>query len=212
MHSFKVVQIKETDDVEPVPHQWEENGVLYWPPSKSETRRHQSNAESVPDVNWLKYSCVVKQQGILIYSHASAAADQLCFLSKDEDIGSDKRRKVGLNYQKKSTQSYATYFPSDNVVKKQITPRTTLKPCTSRRIEVQEEIITHKIAQTESEQTNTNTEVQIIPEMVNENVALDSNLCSLVSNDDICKLMNLFSERKLTYIFYFLKSSFLLLF
>lgn len=74
--SFKVVLINETQEVEPVPHSWEENGVVYWPPDKISLRKLQSNAQSEPDKStWISYTCIVKAENILFYGDASAEAD-----------------------------------------------------------------------------------------------------------------------------------------
>lgn len=72
--SFKVVFIKETQEIEPIPAKWEENGILHWPPDEKIRKKLQSNELSAPSKNWDKYHCVVKTQNILVYGDASAEA------------------------------------------------------------------------------------------------------------------------------------------
>lgn len=92
---FKVVLIKELGEVEPVPHLWESKEVLYWPPSKNLVRLNQSNINSVPDKKtWTKYSCVVKAQGILLFTHASSTADRLCENSSAESSTDEENRPL----------------------------------------------------------------------------------------------------------------------
>lgn len=95
---FKVIYIKTTQEVEPIPHQWEENGTVYWPPTKGQVRQQQSNAGSIPDKStWKKYECLVKASNILLYMHASAQADQICAVedsSSDYSTTDDEKGKI----------------------------------------------------------------------------------------------------------------------
>lgn len=74
--SFKVVLINESQEVEPVPHLWEENGRLFWPRDKKTLRKFQSDGHSVPDkLTWISYNCIVKCEKIFVYGDASREAD-----------------------------------------------------------------------------------------------------------------------------------------
>lgn len=73
--SFKVVLIKEMQEIEPVPAEWEVNGILYWPADEKLRKLLQSNKNSCPDKEtWTKYHCLVKANNILFYGDASKEA------------------------------------------------------------------------------------------------------------------------------------------
>lgn len=112
-HSFKVVFIKNTNEVEPVPHQWEDCAILYWPPSKAEVRKFQSNPRSIPNYdNWLQYECEVKAEGILIYSHARAKVDQICMNTStdEEQIIQANKRKQNVIRKPEAKKNYHSFF------------------------------------------------------------------------------------------------------
>lgn len=106
--SFKVVHIKELDEIEPVPHLWEENGLVYWPHANKDRRKFQSLANSEPDKqNWLKYRCVVKEIGIQLYAHASARADFFCSFSNTESEQEFLNRNANRpNYQSSKVSGF----------------------------------------------------------------------------------------------------------
>lgn len=90
-NTFKVVYILDSKEVEPVPCRWEENGVLFWPPTKKELRKTQCYAHSKPNKEtWGTYACVVKAEGIQHFRDASATADLICgheTTTDDDDFG-----------------------------------------------------------------------------------------------------------------------------
>lgn len=93
--SFKVVLVRETQEIEPVPTEWEENGILYWPPDEKTRRFLQSNKNSCPDKElWKQYHCLVKSKNILIYGDASEEAKWFLDNTEDESTsGGIKRTK-----------------------------------------------------------------------------------------------------------------------
>lgn len=99
MDYFKVVYIKELGEVEPVPHLWEQNGVLYWPPTQRQRRQYQSNSQSKPQETWTKYNCIVKATDILLFNHASKTADNYCMYSStdQEELEVTLKRSSKIN-------------------------------------------------------------------------------------------------------------------
>uniref|UniRef100_A0A6P7FED9 Uncharacterized protein LOC114329250 n=1 Tax=Diabrotica virgifera virgifera TaxID=50390 RepID=A0A6P7FED9_DIAVI len=74
---FKVVHVLKTGEIEPVPHQWEVNGTLYWPQNVHLVRKFQSKVDSVPDKRtWKTYSCSVKETNIPLFMYASASCQK----------------------------------------------------------------------------------------------------------------------------------------
>lgn len=109
MDHFKVVYIKESQEIEPVPHQWEANDILYWPPTKSETRKKQSDVKSIPIPDkWTKYNCVVKAQDIALFVHASATADKLCQETSTDDDDDQRRSEFSRRVSKPPVRYYNT--------------------------------------------------------------------------------------------------------
>ena len=112
---FKVVYIKTTHEVEPVPHKWEQNGTVYWPPTKGQVRQQQSCASSIPNkATWNRYECVVKASNIFLFMHASAQADQLCEVGDSSSEYSSTDDEKG----KMTPAKLSTFSKRSSVLKK----------------------------------------------------------------------------------------------
>lgn len=97
--SFKVVLIKELQEIEPVPAEWEDNGVLYWPNDEKIRKLLQSNKNSCPDKEtWKTYHCLVKANNILIYGDASNEAQWFINnTTEDESNVANAKKRVKKN-------------------------------------------------------------------------------------------------------------------
>lgn len=201
MDHFKVVYIKESQEIEPVPHQWEANGILYWPPTKSETRKKQSDVKSVPIPDkWTKYNCIVKAQGIALFLHASATADKLCQETSTDDDDDQRRSESSRRVSKPPVRYYDTYLKdagktlsSDNDVDDTrvlesetiVTKNSTLNDCVSKENDSKSisNININNVEQVEQEQSDTTI---VNPENVFNGF--------LVPESDIAKLGDLITE------------------
>lgn len=109
--SFKVVFINLLMEVEPVPYQWEENGVVWWPITKGELKRHQSNPNSVPDkIKWKCYECKLKDTDILMYHDAVSRANYYCsFENSDAEFRAKNAREYQRKHPNTSNSGQRTY-------------------------------------------------------------------------------------------------------
>lgn len=98
---FKIIQTIENGNIvlTCVPHQWESNGVLYWPRKqiKSHTSKLQKDENSQPDDTWKQINCAVKRRDIKTYQDAMNEIDIMSNNSETEpdieDVSAKKRRK-----------------------------------------------------------------------------------------------------------------------
>lgn len=182
---FKVVQIKEINEIEPVPHQWESKGVVYWPPSKREVRLFQSKINSIPNPEtWTKYHCDIKAEGIMLFSHASTTADKICAdSSTDEELEYSSKRRES----KPPAKYYDSFFNYDNLlqpnkkqVNKAVSPDTASTSTSSKAGSISTE---------NNESNNT-----LVPNIQSE--IQSGNLEMLVSNIEFSKFLQRFTECK----------------
>ncbi|XP_049693944.2 uncharacterized protein LOC126054091 isoform X3 [Helicoverpa armigera] len=87
---FKIVQTIEKGNIvlTCVPHQWESDGVLYWPrkQTQSQTSKLQKDEGSWPDESWEKINCAVKRRSIKTYQNAIHEID---IMSNNSDTEPD---------------------------------------------------------------------------------------------------------------------------
>lgn len=94
MEVFKIVHLIKSNEVKPVSDKWENDGIVYWPKTKKECRKKQSDVSSEPDKNtWSKLEGIVK--GVeRFYNDAVKTADKYAEMSTDEaENTSSKRQK-----------------------------------------------------------------------------------------------------------------------
>jgi len=65
-----------------VPHQWEDNGILSWPPNNCLSLRN--DASSIPMKDWTSYKCKVKKSCILEREEAELWEDEYINASSTE--------------------------------------------------------------------------------------------------------------------------------
>nr|CAI5851628.1 unnamed protein product [Callosobruchus analis] len=98
---FKIIFIKALNEIEPIPHMWEEDGMCWFPKLRRDIKVLQCNSSSVPDKqHWMKYSYVVKGT----WAEANSVANALCDApststteEEDEPLSSRRTRKVKYN-------------------------------------------------------------------------------------------------------------------
>lgn len=66
----------------PVPHHWESNGILLWPPDVKQALR---NPWLPPGNDWVEYPCVVKRNMISTYFEASKIIKDMSEESETSD-------------------------------------------------------------------------------------------------------------------------------
>jgi hypothetical protein len=81
MDYFKVVSTKENRGIylTVVPHQWEVDGVLWWPEDLTHSSRKQlrSNPATAPEEKWIQYPCFLKCSGIINFKEAQKVEKEL---------------------------------------------------------------------------------------------------------------------------------------
>lgn len=84
---FKVVVTLDSNNEKSfcaVPSQWEENGIIYWPP-KDLLCKVRCNPHSVPNKNeWEAEECLVKMNNIITFREACHLEEQLVNLENTE--------------------------------------------------------------------------------------------------------------------------------
>ena len=85
---FKIVETIENGNVYlcVIPHCWEDNGTLYWPPGKYSANSMRKDEASQPNLeSWSKQPCTVKRQGIASFSEASKIEERMSQFSDTEE-------------------------------------------------------------------------------------------------------------------------------
>jgi hypothetical protein len=99
MDYFKVVSTKEKRGIyfTVVPHQWEVDGVLWWPEHLPHSSREQllSKTATAPEEKWIQYPCFLKCSGIINFKEALRVEKELtqCIDTDAEALFTEMGRK-----------------------------------------------------------------------------------------------------------------------